>query len=142
MTPKAFRIAFPRKSRLGVFFSIAISLSLLTPLAPAALGAGSSASPHAYAATAAAPGFAFAPMISATKSDAFPDPDGDGRAAPGDTITYTVQIGNGGADDATGVVFNDTVDPNTTFVPGSVTTTPVARNDSYAPTTPTRTATR
>jgi uncharacterized repeat protein (TIGR01451 family) len=71
-------------------------------------------------------------MISATKSDAFPDPDNDGRAAPGDTITYTVKVNNGGADDAEDVVFNDTVDANTTFVPGSVTTTPLARNDSYA----------
>lgn len=131
MKPKAFGIAFPRKSCLGVFFSIAISLSLLTPLAPAALGAGNAASPHAYVAPGAAPGLAFAPAISATKSDAFPDPDNDGRAAPGDTITYTVQIDNAGTD-ANGVVFNDTVDANTTFVPGSVTTTPLARDDSYA----------
>ena len=35
-------------------------------------------------------------------------------------------------EDATGVTFNDTVDPNTAFVPGTVMTTPLARNDSYA----------
>ena len=129
MTPKAFRIAFPRKSHLGTFLSIAITLSLLTPLVPAALGAGSAGSPLVGTSRAAV--VAVAPLITATKSDAFPDPDNDGKAVPGDTITYTVQINNGGTD-ATGVQFNDTVDANTTFVPGSVTTTPVAFDDSYS----------
>ncbi|HEY0172908.1 MAG TPA: PxKF domain-containing protein [Pyrinomonadaceae bacterium] len=127
MTPKAYRIAFPRKFRLGTFLSLAISLSLLTPLAPAVVGAAGAGVPRA--ATRAA--LAVAPLISATKTDAFPDPDNDGKAVPGDTITYTVQINNGGTD-AAGVVFGDTVDPNTTFVPGSVTTTPVAIDDAYA----------
>ena len=125
MTPKAYRIVFPRKSRLGTFLSLALSLSLLTPLVPAAAGAAGvpRAAPRAA--------LAFAPLISATKADAFPDPDNDGRAVPGDTITYTVQIDNNGTD-AAGVVFGDTVDPNTTFVPGSVTTTPVAIDDTYS----------
>ncbi|MET0626560.1 MAG: PxKF domain-containing protein [Pyrinomonadaceae bacterium] len=126
MTPKAYRIAFPRKSRLGTFLSLAISLSFLTPLVPAAVGASGARMPRVAPRAA----LAYAPLISATKSDAFPDPDNDGKAVPGDTITYTVQINNGGTD-ATGVVFSDTVDPNTTFVPGSVTTTPVAIDDSY-----------
>jgi uncharacterized repeat protein (TIGR01451 family) len=125
MTTKAFRIAFPRRTRLGTFLSLAISLSLLTPLAPAALGSASTP----RAATRAA--LAFAPLITATKTDAFPDPDNDGKAVPGDTITYTVQIDNNGTD-AAGVVFSDTVDPQTTFVPGSVTTTPVAIDDAYS----------
>ncbi|HEX8282295.1 MAG TPA: PxKF domain-containing protein [Pyrinomonadaceae bacterium] len=91
--------------------------------APLGGGTGAAARP------AAAP-VAFAPIISATKTDAFPDPDNDGKAVPGDTITYTVQITNSGSD-ATGVNFSDTVDANTTFVPGSVTTTPVAAGDAY-----------
>lgn len=74
----------------------------------------------------------FAPQITATKTDAFPDQDADGRAEPGDTITYSVTITNNGASDATGVVFNDPLDPNTTFVPGSLQATPLAINDSYA----------
>ncbi|MFL6254753.1 MAG: PxKF domain-containing protein [Pyrinomonadaceae bacterium] len=74
--------------------------------------------------------FAVAPLITATKSDAFPDPDNDGKAVPGDTITYTVQITNSGTD-ATGVVFSDTVDANTTSN-GTFTTTPIAVDDSYS----------
>ncbi|HEX8474956.1 MAG TPA: PxKF domain-containing protein [Pyrinomonadaceae bacterium] len=74
----------------------------------------------------------FAPQITATKKDAFPDPDNDGQAVPGDTVTYTVKITNNGADDATGVVFTDTIDSNSTLVGGSVNTTPLAINDSYA----------
>ncbi|HZB44396.1 MAG TPA: Ig-like domain-containing protein, partial [Pyrinomonadaceae bacterium] len=71
-----------------------------------------------------------APSLTATKVDSFSDPDNDGKAEPGQTITYTVTITNNGTD-ATNVVFNDTVDANTTLVPGSVSTQPIAANDSY-----------
>lgn len=72
-----------------------------------------------------------APTVSATKSDAlFTDVDNDNQADPGDTIKYTVNIGASG-EDATGVTFTDTVDPNTAFVGGSLTATPVAVNESY-----------
>jgi len=75
-----------------------------------------------------------APTVSATKSDAlFTDVDGDLQADPGDTLKYTVNIGASG-EDATGVTFTDTVDPNTTFVAGTLRATPVAVNDSYAAT--------
>ena len=40
-------------------------------------------------------------------------------------------ITNTGAADATNVVFNDTIDPNTTLVPGSVNTQPIAVSDAY-----------
>lgn len=133
MRPIAFKWTPKRNPRLGVFLSLAISLSLITPLAPAALGAGRSAAAapaRTAAANPATPAPAVAPIITATKSDAFPDPDNDGKAVPGDTITYTVQITNSGSD-ATGVNFSDTLDNNTTFVPGSIMTTPVAVNDSY-----------
>ncbi len=73
-----------------------------------------------------------APTVTATKTDAlFTDVDGDTKADPGDALKYTVVIGATG-EDATGVTFTDTVDPNTTFVPGSIMTTPLARNDSYS----------
>src|SRR3712207_9568184 len=63
--------------------------------------------------TAPAPLFA-APNIVATKVDSWDDSlTPDGKAEPGQTITYTVTITNTGDADATGVVFNDTVDPNT-----------------------------
>lgn len=75
-----------------------------------------------------------APTVSATKADSlFTDVDGDNQADPGDTIKYTVNINASGAD-ATGVTFTDTVDPNTTFVPGSLRATPVAVDDTYAAT--------
>jgi uncharacterized repeat protein (TIGR01451 family) len=72
-----------------------------------------------------------AAIITATKSDSFPDPDSDGKAEPGDTISYDVNISNPGATDATGVTFNDTIDPNTTLVPGSLKVSPLAFADSY-----------
>ncbi len=72
-----------------------------------------------------------APIVTATKTDSlFTDVDGDLQADPGDTLQYTVSIDSIG-DDATGVTFTDTVDPNTAFVPGSLTATPVAVDDSY-----------
>jgi uncharacterized repeat protein (TIGR01451 family) len=55
--------------------------------------------------------------ITATKTDSYfgsPSP-----ASPGQLITYSVTISNTDTFDATHVVFNDTVDPNTTIVPGS-----------------------
>ena len=73
-----------------------------------------------------------APTVTATKTDSlFADADSDNQADPGDTIKYTVNI-NASGQDATGVTFTDTVDPNTTFVPGSLTATPVAVDDSYS----------
>ena len=55
----------------------------------------------------------------------FTDGNGDLQADPGDTMNYTVTIVASG-EDATGVAFTDTVDPNTAFVGGSLTVTPVA----------------
>ncbi|MGH9959898.1 MAG: hypothetical protein ACREBC_22715, partial [Pyrinomonadaceae bacterium] len=76
----------------------------------------------------------FLATIIATKTDALQiDVDGDNQADPGDTIRYTVGI-SASVEDATGVTFTDTVDPNTAFVPGSLTATPVAVNDSYTAT--------
>jgi hypothetical protein len=72
------------------------------------------------------------PTVTATKTDSlFTDVDMDGKADPGDTLKYTVAITATGAD-ANGVTFTDTVDPNTTFVAGTLRTTPLARNDSYS----------
>jgi methionine-rich copper-binding protein CopC len=70
------------------------------------------------------------PTITATKVDSFPDPDGNGKAEPGDAITYDVNISNSGTD-ATGVNFSDTIDPNTTLVGGSLKVSPLAFADTY-----------
>src|SRR6266481_4613186 len=70
--------------------------------------------------------------ITATNRDAFPN-HGDGKAHEGDTITYSLVVTNNGNTDATGVVFNDTVDLNTsTLVPGSPALSPVAIADTYS----------
>ena len=53
-----------------------------------------------------------------------------GNRAPGDSLFYTVVITNTGAQDAMGVNFTDTIDPNTTFV-GSLDVSPIAVNDTY-----------
>ncbi len=75
------------------------------------------------------------PNITATKRDTLTgDVNSNGIANPGDTLTYTVTITNSGSTDATGVVFSDMPDANTTLVPGSVTTSPIAINDSYTAT--------
>jgi uncharacterized repeat protein (TIGR01451 family) len=58
------------------------------------------------------------------------DVDGDGVADPGDTLRYTVTVTNGTGTNCTNVVFTDTVDANTTLVPGSVKVLPLAIDDS------------
>ena len=118
-----------------------ISLMVLGQLAPVSLaaptsslrvtttttGPASAAGPAAPAPAAPVP---FAPAITATKVDSFPDPDGNGKAEPGDTITYDVNISNSGTD-ATGVNFSDTIDANTTLVGGSLKVSPLAFADVY-----------
>ena len=65
----------------------------------------------------------FLPNIAATKTDSlFADTDGDGVASPGDVLRYTITIQNTGTGTATGVVFTDTPDPNTSLMVGSVNT--------------------
>jgi uncharacterized repeat protein (TIGR01451 family) len=73
------------------------------------------------------------PALTATKDDALVvDTDTDGKADPGDTIEYTVNVANGPGTDATGVIFTDTIsDSNLTFVGGSVIASAVAVNDTF-----------
>ncbi len=75
-----------------------------------------------------------APSITATKVFALVGTDtGPTGPSPTDVLEYTVVITNAaGAMDATGTKFTDTVDPNTTLVPGSVKTSVVAINDAYS----------
>jgi uncharacterized repeat protein (TIGR01451 family) len=64
-----------------------------------------------------------APVLSADKAVAIVNDTLPSGGSLGDTLRYTVTIVNSGNGDATGVIFNDTPDPNTTLVPGLVTTT-------------------
>src|SRR5262249_11865613 len=68
----------------------------------------------------------FAASLTATKTDNVSTP-----VNPGDTIMYTVTITNTGTVPLTNVNFTDTLDANTTLVPGSVAVAPIAVNDSY-----------
>src|SRR6185503_16020615 len=73
----------------------------------------------------------FAPSLTATLAD---DIGLGAKKNPGDTITYTAVITNGGAspaDDATGMVFSAILDSSTTLVGGSINAQPIARADSY-----------
>ncbi len=74
------------------------------------------------------------PSITATKTFMLVGMDnGPAGPSPGDMLEYTVVITNAnGAMDATGTKFTDTVDPNTTLVPGSVKSSVVAINDTYS----------
>lgn len=68
-----------------------------------------------------------APSLTATKTDNFV-----GVKNPGDTIDYTITITNTGDQLLQNVTLNDTVDPNTTIVPGSTTSTPIAFADTFS----------
>ena len=69
--------------------------------------------------------------VTATKVDTVQPANTTGPAYPGSTIKYTVVIKNTGTEDIPEVEYVDTIDPNTTFTPGSLKTTPLARNDNY-----------
>jgi uncharacterized repeat protein (TIGR01451 family) len=129
----------PFPNNIRVFTAIFTSfIILMTPVAPvfAAKVRQAGYAKSSYKSSAAAlPGAPLSPpastIVTATKTDSFPDPNNDGKAEEGDTITYDVNISNTGASDATGVTFSDTIDPNTTLVPGSLKVSPLAFADTY-----------
>src|SRR5688572_7772664 len=106
-----------------------ISLMILSPLAPLASGTPSFFK-HGEALHIIDPAAVLMPNITASKTDTFSDPNADGKAEPGDTITYDVNVTNSGTD-ATNVNFADTIDANTTLVPGSLRVSPLAFDDTY-----------
>lgn len=57
-----------------------------------------------------------APVLTATLTDAFPDPNGDGRAAAGAEVTYTATITNSGSIGAANVSFAAPIDANSNIV--------------------------
>lgn len=64
-----------------------------------------------------------APGVIATLSAGLiTDINSDGQVGPGDTVQYTSVISNPGSQDASALQFASLVDPNTTLVVGSVTT--------------------
>ena len=64
-----------------------------------------------------------APILAATKAATLAvDADGNGGTSAGDTLAYSVVVSNSGNQPATGVVLADALDPRTTLVVGSVTT--------------------
>ncbi|MEW6131200.1 MAG: Ig-like domain-containing protein, partial [Acidobacteriota bacterium] len=86
-----------------------------------------SSAPGASLSSASSYAALFAPTVTATKTAS------PASVSPGGTISYTVTISNASMD-ATGVNFTDTIDANTTLVPGSLKATPVAVNESYTAT--------
>ena len=62
-----------------------------------------------------------APLVRVTLSDLlFIDADSDQSVSAGDTLFYRVTIKNSGNGPATGIVFENTPDPNTTLIVGTV----------------------
>jgi large repetitive protein len=143
---------FPRFSHSNLRVFLACLLSFMTLIAPiasvAAATRNDSRAPsssntdakseptaeeklesYLFSNPAAAP--AATPDITATKAATFTDSDGDNKAELGETITYNVNVANAGPGDATNVTFTDTIDPNTTFVPGSLKVSPLAFADTY-----------
>jgi hypothetical protein len=115
----------------GQFAPLALAAAPKRAAAPPAPASAPATAAPLSAAPMPAPMPFFAPAITATKVDSFPDPNANGKAEPGDTITYTVTINNTGPDPATGVTFTDSVDTNTSLVAGSVQTQPVAQADTF-----------
>jgi uncharacterized repeat protein (TIGR01451 family) len=72
-----------------------------------------------------------APSISATNTYTITNDQGLSGASAGDELEHTITISNSGTD-ATGVIFEDILDINTTLVPNSVIAGPLVRNDNYA----------
>src|SRR5258705_232436 len=126
---KSTLIDHPRASKTFIV-CLVIVMMILSPLAPLA-SAAPSFSRRGEALRIMDPAGPVVPTITATKTDSFPDPNLDGKAEPGDTITYDININNSGTD-ATGVSFSDTIDPNTTLVAGSLKVSPLAFADTYS----------
>lgn len=64
------------------------------------------------------------PNLSAVKVDTLVnDADGDGLPSAGDTLHYEITIKNTGVSPVDSAIFNDTPDPNTTLIVGSVQST-------------------
>lgn len=59
------------------------------------------------------------------------DQDSDNKADRGDRLRYNVEITNQGGSDALDVLFEELLDVNSTFVPGSVQISPLAYPDLY-----------
>ncbi len=69
--------------------------------------------------------------VTATNDDGVPAAT---KKNPGNNVTYTIQINSTGTTDATGVTFTDATAANTTEVAGSLNVTPLALDETYAPT--------
>ncbi|PXY44925.1 Ig-like domain-containing protein [Flavobacterium hydrophilum] len=57
--------------------------------------------------------------------------NGGGNAVPGSQLDFTLTLTNSGTDDALGTTFQNILDANLTYVPGSLKVTPIAVNDNY-----------
>ncbi|MDR7208665.1 Ig-like domain-containing protein [Flavobacterium piscis] len=57
--------------------------------------------------------------------------NGGGNTVPGSQLDFTLTITNSGTTDALGTIFQDILDANLTYVPGSLKATPIAVSDTY-----------
>ncbi len=68
--------------------------------------------------------------VTATKTVAITNDTGPTGATSGDELEYTILISSSGSN-ASGVIFTDAIDPNTTLVANSLKVSPIAVEDSY-----------
>ncbi len=71
------------------------------------------------------------PLTGTLQDQLLQDNNSNTQADPGDRLRYTIIINNAGPTDATGVVLRVNLDPNTTFIDGSLTSGILAVNDLY-----------
>jgi hypothetical protein len=116
-----FRISF--RTRIVVIFTL---IAAVVVFASVKFGPGSQAQDRK-----GSPEAPQAAVVTATLTD---NVTAATKVAPGGTITYTATITNAGAaspaDDALNVIFTDTLDANTTLVPGSLMVPPIANPDA------------
>jgi uncharacterized repeat protein (TIGR01451 family) len=113
----------------GRLRAVALVALLLTNIPPAL--AQPSATPTARPEPPARPGLAAAGVTASMTDTPLGDTNGNGGADPGETLRYTTVISNGSGADLAGVSFDDTLDPNTSLVAGSLRISPLAFADTY-----------
>jgi uncharacterized repeat protein (TIGR01451 family) len=69
-------------------------------------------------------------VLQVSKQDSLLDEAEDGEANPGDRIRYRIVIRNLGSETLDSLVYQDVLDSFSVLVPGSINSTPIARDDS------------
>ena len=119
--PVAFKVTFSEVQNPGNVVEVPSSLAVPTP--PFGLP------PAMFTNTPGTFSFPVDEVVAEKQDTLVVDNDGDGVADPGDTLRYSVGIGNFTNQDLTNVQFADPL-VDSTLVPGSINVSPLAVNDA------------